>query len=102
MDPLEAPGLTETDLLVPVPFRTADGKLTTGVNPTGRAGAARVLGASVDGRARVASRMRRVMSHLGEDAANVGLIHAGLHLGNALFWRDEVRVIDFDDCGFGY
>ena len=32
----------------------------------------------------------------------VGLIHADLHLGNALFWRDDVRVIDFDDCGFGY
>jgi Ser/Thr protein kinase RdoA (MazF antagonist) len=32
----------------------------------------------------------------------VGLIHADLHLDNALFWRDDVRVIDFDDCGFGY
>ena len=52
--------------------------------------------------ARVATRMRRVMSRLGEDADNAGLIHADLHLGNVLFWRDEVRVIDFDDCGFGY
>jgi Ser/Thr protein kinase RdoA (MazF antagonist) len=52
--------------------------------------------------ARVASGMRRVMTHLGEGADNFGLIHADLHLDNALFWRDEVRVIDFDDCGFGY
>ena len=52
--------------------------------------------------AQVASGMRRVMTHLGEDADHVGLIHADLHLDNALFWHDEVRVIDFDDCGFGY
>jgi len=52
--------------------------------------------------ARVASGMRGVMTHLGEEADSVGLIHADLHLDNALFWRDEVRIIDFDDCGFGY
>jgi Ser/Thr protein kinase RdoA (MazF antagonist) len=52
--------------------------------------------------ARVASGMRRVMAQLGEGADSVGLIHADLHLGNALFCRGEVRVIDFDDCGFGY
>ena len=46
--------------------------------------------------------MRRAMSHLGEGADTVGLIHADMHLGNALFWRGEVKVIDFDDCGFGY
>jgi Ser/Thr protein kinase RdoA (MazF antagonist) len=52
--------------------------------------------------AQVASGMRRVMTRMGEDAGQFGLIHADLHLDNALFWRDEVRVIDFDDCGFGY
>ena len=51
---------------------------------------------------RVASGMRGVMTHLGEGGDNFGLIHADLHLGNALFWRGEVRIIDFDDCGFGY
>ena len=50
----------------------------------------------------VASDMRDVMTQLGEGAGNFGLIHADLHLDNALFWRGEVRVIDFDDCGFGY
>ena len=51
---------------------------------------------------RVASRMQRVMTQLGDGADQAGLIHADLHLDNALFWRDDVRVIDFDDCGFGY
>ena len=51
---------------------------------------------------RVAARMDRVMTQLGDGADQVGLIHADLHLDNALFWRDDVRVIDFDDCGFGY
>jgi Ser/Thr protein kinase RdoA (MazF antagonist) len=31
-----------------------------------------------------------------------GLIHADLHLDNALFAGGDVRLIDFDDCGFGY
>ena len=52
--------------------------------------------------ARVASGMRGVMTNLGEGADSFGLIHADLHLDNALFWRDEVKVINFDDCGFGY
>jgi Ser/Thr protein kinase RdoA (MazF antagonist) len=52
--------------------------------------------------ARAAARMRRVMGHLGQGADNAGLIHADLHLGNALFWRGEVKVIDFDECGSGY
>jgi Ser/Thr protein kinase RdoA (MazF antagonist) len=50
----------------------------------------------------VASRMERVMTELDRGSGDVGLIHADLHLDNALFWRDQVRIIDFDDCGFGY
>ena len=46
--------------------------------------------------------MERVLRQLGEGGGQFGLIHADLHLDNALFWRGEVRVIDFDDCGFGY
>ena len=52
--------------------------------------------------AEVARRMRVVMAALGEDPTAFGLIHADLHLENALFDGDAVRVIDFDDCGFGY
>ncbi|MEV6412750.1 phosphotransferase [Kribbella sp. NPDC051718] len=47
----------------------------------------------------VALRMRTVMK--GQGAA-FGLIHADLHLDDALFDGDAVRIIDFDDCGFGY
>jgi Ser/Thr protein kinase RdoA (MazF antagonist) len=52
--------------------------------------------------ARAASGMTHVMTHLGEGADHFGLTHADLHLDNALFWRDQVKVIDFDDWGFGY
>lgn len=52
--------------------------------------------------ARVASGMRGVMTRMGDDADNFGLIHADLHLRNVLFWRDKAGIIDFDDCGFGY
>jgi Ser/Thr protein kinase RdoA (MazF antagonist) len=31
-----------------------------------------------------------------------GLIHADLHLGNAVFEGDRVKLIDFDDCGVGH
>ena len=34
-------------------------------------------------------------------AHDVGLIHADPHLGNALFHRGAVKLIDFDDCGTG-
>ena len=30
-----------------------------------------------------------------------GLIHADLHLGNAIFQGGDVKLIDFDDCGTG-
>ncbi len=51
---------------------------------------------------RVASTMERLMTSLGDGADMVGLIHADLHLDNALFLRDDIRLIDFDDCGIGY
>lgn len=45
----------------------------------------------------VAARMADVMGGV-EDW---GLIHADLHLGNALFHRGCAKLIDFDDCGHG-
>nr|QEO74199.1 hypothetical protein [uncultured bacterium] len=50
----------------------------------------------------VARRMRTAMADLGSKPDAFGLIHADLHLENALFDGDAVRLIDFDDCGFGY
>ncbi|NEA33981.1 phosphotransferase [Streptomyces sp. SID13031] len=50
----------------------------------------------------IARRMRTVTAELGSEPDAFGLIHADLHLENALFDGDAVRLIDFDDCGFGY
>lgn len=36
-----------------------------------------------------------------DQADDIGLIHADLHLGNALFDAGRVALIDFDDCGSG-
>jgi Ser/Thr protein kinase RdoA (MazF antagonist) len=46
----------------------------------------------------VANRMGVVMAQAGD----VGLVHADLHLGNAVFGGDRVGLIDFDDCGVGH
>jgi Ser/Thr protein kinase RdoA (MazF antagonist) len=45
----------------------------------------------------VASRMADLMPRVDD----IGLIHADLHLGNAVFHRGGARLIDFDDCGHG-
>ena len=45
----------------------------------------------------VAERMIDIMG----SSDDVGLIHADLHLGNAVFEGDRVKLIDFDDCGTG-
>lgn len=45
----------------------------------------------------VAERMTGIMA----SADDVGLIHADLHLGNAVFEGGRVKLIDFDDCGTG-
>ena len=39
---------------------------------------------------------------LGETNEVWGFIHADMHQWNYLFHGKEVRVIDFDDCGWGY
>ena len=45
----------------------------------------------------VAVRMATLLPRVGDK----GLIHADLHLGNALFQHGDVKLIDFDDCGTG-
>lgn len=45
----------------------------------------------------LAERIRPVLA----DCADVGLIHADLHLGNVVLAGSSVKLIDFDDCGFG-
>jgi Ser/Thr protein kinase RdoA (MazF antagonist) len=38
----------------------------------------------------------------GQDPERFGLVHADLRLANVLFDDGDVRVIDFDDCGFSW
>jgi len=52
---------------------------------------------------KVTGRLREVMTSFGQGTDAFGLIHADISLGhNILFEGMEARVIDFDDCAFGY
>lgn len=46
--------------------------------------------------------LREEMEALPRTPDFYNLIHADLHHGNYLFYREEVRAIDFDDCGWGH
>jgi Ser/Thr protein kinase RdoA (MazF antagonist) len=49
-----------------------------------------------------AQRVHTTVQALGESQDVFGFIHADLHQWNYLFHGEEVRAIDFDDCGWGY
>ena len=70
---------------------SADRDLVNDLHPGGGAVVAEML-----------ERARRTQNLLGRGPDVYGLIHADLHQGNYLFHGDEVRVIDFDDCGWGH
>lgn len=46
--------------------------------------------------------LREEMEALPRTPDRYNLIHADLHHGNYLFHHQEVRAIDFDDCGWGH
>jgi Ser/Thr protein kinase RdoA (MazF antagonist) len=48
------------------------------------------------------SRLRRDLLDFGTDARVYSLIHADLVPDNLLVDGDTMRVLDFDDCGFGW
>ena len=50
-------------------------------------------------RQKILARLKRVERAHPE---KMGLIHADLHFGNLLLVKDEIGVIDFDDCGYGF
>jgi Ser/Thr protein kinase RdoA (MazF antagonist) len=52
--------------------------------------------------AATAQRVQMAVRELGEGRDVFGFIHADLHQWNYLFHGQNVRAIDFDDCGWGY
>jgi Ser/Thr protein kinase RdoA (MazF antagonist) len=50
----------------------------------------------------VSARTREVMASFGKGPEAYGLIHADMYLENLLFKGNQPRLIDFEDCGFGY
>lgn len=48
------------------------------------------------------ARVGAALAGFGQDPQYYGLIHADLRLTNLLLHNGETRVIDFDDCGFGW
>jgi Ser/Thr protein kinase RdoA (MazF antagonist) len=51
---------------------------------------------------RLDTRLRADFSVYGATSDRFGLIHADMRLANLLVHGDHVRLIDFDDCGFGW
>ena len=50
----------------------------------------------------VAVIIKKRLQRYGKTENNYGLIHADLRLANLLLEGDQIKVIDFDDCGFGW
>ena len=51
---------------------------------------------------KVRDKLRTELTALGTEPDKYGLIHADLMFENILTGEDGVRVIDFDDCGYGW
>jgi len=51
----------------------------------------------------ISRKVKQVMDKWGKGPDVYGLIHGDLGMeANVLFWNGDVRIIDFDDSGFGY
>jgi Ser/Thr protein kinase RdoA (MazF antagonist) len=46
--------------------------------------------------------IRTRLAYYGAGAQRFGLVHADLHLANLLVHDNQLRIIDFDDCGFSW
>lgn len=46
--------------------------------------------------------IKKRLTRYGKTENNYGLIHADLRLSNLLLEGEQIKVIDFDDCGFGW
>ena len=52
--------------------------------------------------AKVSQQFKKTVALLKEDSSQFGLIHGDFWLGNLLINEQEIGLIDFADCGFGY
>lgn len=52
--------------------------------------------------AEAAGIIKKRLERYGKTENNYGLIHADLRLANLLMEGKQIKVIDFDDCGFGW
>lgn len=50
----------------------------------------------------VEAKLRHDLTTLGQGPRHYGLIHADMRLANLLVKGPDIRLIDFDDCGFGW
>lgn len=50
----------------------------------------------------VEAHLHQALARYGTGADRFGLIHADMRLANLLVDGDQVRLLDFDDCGFGW
>lgn len=51
---------------------------------------------------RLADTLSRRLARLDRDRSRFGLVHADLRLANLLLDGNRTKVIDFDDCGYGW
>ncbi|RSK55200.1 phosphotransferase enzyme family protein [Bacillus canaveralius] len=51
---------------------------------------------------KVSEKIKERLDRFGKGPDRYGLIHSDLRLANLLVERDQIKVIDFDDCGFGW
>ncbi len=51
---------------------------------------------------KVSEKIKKRLDRYGKSANRYGLIHSDLRLANLLVEREDIKVIDFDDCGFGW
>jgi Ser/Thr protein kinase RdoA (MazF antagonist) len=58
--------------------------------------------AELDMLSRAAALMSERLGRYGQGQDRFGLIHADVRLANLLADGDDIQVIDFDDCGFGW
>ncbi|GHH99012.1 phosphotransferase enzyme family protein [Neobacillus kokaensis] len=50
----------------------------------------------------VSEKIRMRLNHFGKSTMKFGLIHSDLRSANLLVEDEQIKVIDFDDCGFGW